>query len=436
MRDSVTKTGVHPLIDPISSKYNFSPSYTEILQPKDTNFDNIPGIYFQLNIIYSAFTTASRDTALAFLTAKHGCKFMSSSSSTTGVLAQFHMLFSCFRPPDTSHFSTAFQQLDFYFTAATRKPEGIWLRKRKVLPLSELPPTDRATFIKSLGSSNRELNEPDVTKNSQVWGIDAAKLEGSYPNEILMDLGKTMERMVTMPNKEFLDSLSLFSKGKSTLFSDSLEAFMFTKLGSFLFRSQLDAQSLELKDCSFQNTLKDVNKHLGGSTEPRTIYDLKTRAVHPIRYNMETYQDYLDYEITKFRGLNNSFEREWFDMARSGFLKYSYQLRMGGMAGAYVTYHNTKKVFGFEFISLPQIDKILYGTSAFGEVSFRRTVEMFGTSLDWLFGNKNLKSPFSNLYSSDHVIRITSMASPAEKLYFNNFDIFQVLGCIYMLIVL
>jgi hypothetical protein len=85
------------------------------------------------------------------------------------------------------------------------------------------------------------------------------------------------------------------------------------------------------------------------------------RGHRQIRNNIADYEQHVDYRIDRMRGLFNSFEREWFDMSRAGFLKYSFQLRIGAMAGAFVSYHNTREIFGFEFVPLQKIDRILFG---------------------------------------------------------------------------
>lgn len=73
LRGCLLDRGVHSLVDPISSKYNFSETYSNILQPEDTKFENIP-----------PFVTASRDKELAIVARDYGCKYFSSSSSSTG----------------------------------------------------------------------------------------------------------------------------------------------------------------------------------------------------------------------------------------------------------------------------------------------------------------------------------------------------------------
>lgn len=66
-------------------------------------------------------------------------------------------------------------------------------------------------------------------------------------------------------------------------------------------RSQLDCHDPRLPHCSF---------------------DLKTRAALPIRMDVQNYQKYQEYRLLSTHGLYCSFEREYYDMCRSAFLKY------------------------------------------------------------------------------------------------------------------
>lgn len=61
------------------------------------------------------------------------------------------------------------------------------------------------------------------------------------------------------------------------------------------------------------------------------IFELKTRATAPLRYDISNYIDYLDYSIVKFKGQHSSFEREFYDLIRGGFLKYIMQMKIGRM---------------------------------------------------------------------------------------------------------
>lgn len=54
------------------------------------------------------------------------------------------------------------------------------------------------------------------------------------------------------------------------------------------------------------------------------MFEIKTRAVCPIRYDLDNYQDHLDYRITNKFGIHSSFEREYYDLIRGAMLKYSF----------------------------------------------------------------------------------------------------------------
>lgn len=77
------------------------------------------------------------------------------------------------------------------------------------------------------------------------------------------------------------------------------------------------------------------------------VFELKTRATAVLRYDIGNYIDYLDYEVSKYKGQHSSYEREFYDLIRGGFLKYIMQMKIGQMQGATIAYHNTQKIFGF-----------------------------------------------------------------------------------------
>lgn len=60
-------------------------------------------------------------------------------------------------------------------------------------------------------------------------------------------------------------------------------------------------------------------------------------------------------------GRYESFEREYYDLIRGGFIKYGFQLKIGGMDGAIVAFHNTKKIFGYEYIRTREIMNRIFG---------------------------------------------------------------------------
>ncbi len=73
------------------------------------------------------------------------------------------------------------------------------------------------------------------------------------------------------------------------------------------------------------------------------MFDLKTRAVVTIRMDAQQYESTRGYEIRGRHGEWESFEREYYDMIRAAFLKYSLQVRMGRMDGIFVAFHNTER---------------------------------------------------------------------------------------------
>jgi len=85
-------------------------------------------------------------------------------------------------------------------------------------------------------------------------------------------------------------------------------------------------------------------------------------------------KDYIGYTLKKPTGLYESFEREYFDMVRSAFLKFSFQARIGRMDGIMVAFHNTFEIFGFQYIPLSEMDFCVFGNTPFAEASFKLSV--------------------------------------------------------------
>lgn len=52
------------------------------------------------------------------------------------------------------------------------------------------------------------------------------------------------------------------------------------------------------------------------------VFDIKTRAVHPIRHDRANHEANSVYDIATDRGKGPTFERELYDLTRSGMLKY------------------------------------------------------------------------------------------------------------------
>jgi hypothetical protein len=68
-------------------------------------------------------------------------------------------------------------------------------------------------------------------------------------------------------------------------------------------------------------------------------------------------------------------------------LKYNLQARIGQMAGIMVAYHNTCKIFGFEYVPQVAMDEQLYGSSIMGKACFNISTKLLDVTLNALFEN-------------------------------------------------
>lgn len=105
-------------------------------------------------------------------------------------------------------------------------------------------------------------------------------------------MGKYMEKMFTTDADFFNDHFVLdleTNKPKKVLTKQMLKQlnqedyFRYMKAGNMLLRSQIDCR--------------------GEDADGKPIvFELKTRATAPLRYDIGNYIDYLDYSIVKFKG--------------------------------------------------------------------------------------------------------------------------------------
>ncbi len=273
------------------------------------------------------YVTSSRDQALTEIAKKHGKRYMGSTSSMTEVLAHLHFLLSQWRPINPSMLSKAFPAILTSFTEHQRLPSAIFLRWKD-------------------GS----------------YAIDADKQFDSA--NVLMMLGKSMEKMLTLSTDDF-ERYRKSSPGQVTEDEQSApESYHYSTLGDFLMRSQLDAHDPRLPGTG--------------------MFDLKTRSVVSIRMDVANYEHGVGYEIKSRQGVWESYEREYHDMIRAAFLKYSLQVRMGRMDGIFVAFHNIERIFGFQYISLPEMDSTLHGQwdTSVGDQEFRLSLDLLNKILD------------------------------------------------------
>ncbi|OLN84905.1 mRNA degradation protein pet127, mitochondrial [Colletotrichum chlorophyti] len=302
--------------DPRSRVYNFDPYLSNIMPINEFDFNAL-----------KKYVTSSKDTTLFGLAAKLGKKYSGSTSSMTQMLSHFHYLLSAWRPINAANLSRQFTPDYSTFTQIMRAPAAAFLHLR-----------------------------------DGVYSIDADKEYDTA--SILSMLGKSMEKLLTLPKDEFERYRRINSDQISEEERNADEAFHFTTMGDFLMRSQLDA----------------YDPRLPGSG----MFDLKTRAVVSIRMDATGFQKGLGYEIRRRFGQWESFEREYYDMIRAAFLKYSLQVRMGRMDGIFVAFHNTQRIFGFQYVSLEEMDLALHGTEdrALGDQEFKLSLHLLNKVLD------------------------------------------------------
>ncbi len=286
----------------------------------------MPVAEFDFNAL-KEYITSSKDDSLKRIAKEHQKRYVGSTSSMTGALAHFHFLLSQWRPVTTSMMSKGFPAQLTSFSELQRTPSAIFLRWK-----------------------------------DGTYAIDADKQFDS--GNILSMLGKSMEKLLTLN----VDDYERYRKSSPGEVSEkeqlAPESYHYSTMGDFLMRSQLDAHDPRLPGTG--------------------MFDLKTRAVVSIRMDVANYEHGLGYQIKSRQGEWESFEREYYDMIRAAFLKYSMQVRMGRMDGIFVAFHNVERIFGFQYISLPEMDSTIHGQwdTSLGDQEFKLSLDLLNKILD------------------------------------------------------
>ncbi|GBE84993.1 Pet127-domain-containing protein [Sparassis crispa] len=267
----------------------------------------------------TGFVTSSKDEDLWQLAKKEGCTFVGSTSSLTGVLSHIYFLLSDDKLVDLHNLTSAFRREPRTFTPGQRMPVSVVLRYRD-----------------GVYSVDSDVSHLDVMKES-----------------ILSKLGIMMEKVFTTSWDRVQNLLDRPPTEDMNVVPEK-EAYRYAKCGKFVMRAQLDCHHSSLPGTG--------------------VFDIKTRAAMPIRLDVWNYQDHVDYRIKSVHGPVESFEKEYYDLIRSAFLKYSFQARIGNMDGVFVAFHNTDQIFGFQYIPLEEMDMRLYGDSKAGPRVFTRCI--------------------------------------------------------------
>jgi hypothetical protein len=317
----------------------FNPGVYRLQDPRSRifNFDPylekiMPVNEFDFDAL-SEYKTSSKDEALLDLTKRLGTKFTGSTSSMSGVLQHFHFLLSNFRELTHTMLSRGFPDPSKRFSKITFGPDAIFLRYK-----------------------------------DGIYAIDADKTYDS-PN-IMSWLGHSLEKLLTTERSEF-ELFRRSSPEKAPAEDNSSRCYHYSKQGNMLMRSQLDAQDPRLPGTG--------------------VFDLKTRAVVSIRMNHKEYESGSGYQLRYAQGEWESFEREFYDMTRATLLKYSLQVRMGRMDGIFLAYHNIERIFGFQYLPLSEMDKVLHGQddTILGDQEFKLSIAL----LDELLGKATAMFP-------------------------------------------
>lgn len=334
--------GIYHLQDPRSRVYNFDPYLEKI----------IPAVEFDFAAL-KPYRISSEDRTLGDIARDNGFKYYSSTSSLTSVLQHFHYLLSEWKPVNLSMLSKGFEiepGNEGSFTPFQKSPFSIFLRYR-----------------------------------DGVYAIDSDKSNDS--GNPLSLVGKVLEKLFTVPKSEFEQFRLNHETGKSEAGIDRApESFHYTGVGNVLVRSQLDA----------------YDSRLPGNG----IYDIKTRAVLPIRMDSrQKLESATSYEIRSQLGDYESFEREYYDMCRATLLKYSLQVRLGRMDGIFVAYHNISRLFGFQYMSIEDMDFVLHGTRdrSHGDDELKASLTLLNEVFDQVaqrFPKQVCTTPSNSIYTS------------------------------------
>ncbi|TVY50067.1 mRNA degradation protein, mitochondrial [Lachnellula cervina] len=311
----------------------FNPGVYQLQDPRSRvfNFDPYLQTIMPVNefdfTLLKKFTTSSKDKTLLSTAAAEKKKYTGSTSSMTSTLSHFHYLLSQWRPINAGALSKSFPVEYETFTALHRCPTAMFMRYK-----------------------------------DGVYAIDADK-EYDTANVLSM-LGQSMEKLLTLSTEEYEQYRKHSTDPPSEEERSKSEAYHYTTMGDFLMRSQLDAHDPRVPGTG--------------------MFDLKTRAVVSIRMEIEQYEHGSGYEIRGRHGEYESYEREYYDMIRSAFLKYSLQVRMGRMDGIFVAFHNVQRIFGFQYISLPEMDYAIHGANdvTTGDAEFKLSLSLLNRVLD------------------------------------------------------
>ncbi|KAK4981968.1 hypothetical protein LTR66_009567 [Elasticomyces elasticus] len=311
----------------------FNPGVYNLQDPHSRVYNFDPYLQKPMSVTEFDFTalkeykTSSKDPTLSQIALEHDKKYVGSTSSMTGTLGHFHYLLSHWRDINVSMLSKEFPAKHKAFTKINQAPNAIFLRWQ-----------------------------------NGTYAIDADKEYDSA--NVLMVLGKSFEKLLTLPKSDFERYRKSDPREVTVAERTDPESYHYSTMGDFLMRSQLDAYDHRLPGTG--------------------MFDLKTRAVVSIRMDITGYESMSGYQIRSAQGEWESYEREYYDMIRSTMLKYSLQVRMGRMDGIFVAYHNVERMFGFQYLSINEMDRALHGQTdtCLGDQEFTLSLDLLNKAFE------------------------------------------------------
>lgn len=312
----------------------FDPFLKDISQPESLDYKKM-----------SPFKPPSQDKFLHNLTRYSDTQFAASTSSLTSSLSAFYLLLSNYKAPYANLLPSFYHSKKFtHFTGTILdKPRFLVMRPQNDFSIPGM-----------------KLDPLIMPNRNRIYAIDSDSMPFVPVNLILTKLGHSLERALTYNPQEFNERFV-----RNTIITENWEAetdlaYHYTKFGDFLVRSQLDCYDPSLREGR------------GG------IFDLKTRATAPIRFNMKVYDKYIERDqISNFVGEENSFEKEFHDMVRNAFIKYSYQAFLGRMDGMFIAYHNTSQMYGFEYLPLEELNTYVFGSDFMARKGLLYSMQLF-----------------------------------------------------------
>lgn len=310
--------------------------------PEDIKFENLDN-----------YLNPFEDSKLHNLVMLNNKKLCSSTSGLSFSLCHFYYLLSNFKSPQFYGLSHVFNNEPNKFMIFIRKPTIIKVKKH----------------------------------NEGFYSISNCSLFNDKNEIILLKMGKYMEKLLTSTEKEFQKKY-IKSKATDLVINANEDYFNYIGFDKILLRSQIDCSA-------------EITNSVTGVKE-KILFEIKTRACSPIRYDIHNYKDYLDYEINKIYGHYSSYEREYYDLIRGAFLKYLFQMKIGGMDGAFIAYHNTEKIYGFEYIKLKDMEMRIFGNCLFSDIIFKTSLKLIQeVYLEILSNYNNTEKILMGVYSNE-----------------------------------